>query len=140
MPKETVKWGRDFATVTVRPSDKQSGYTYELGAEEAQKGIQSDELKESDVEFSNKPRLDVLWQRPIDAMSLPVGEEPRGSVQILLGLNPTDMANRIRHIEQHPEDLESFSLIFTEPLTRYEINNLIRTLKRARDAAYGSDE
>ena len=140
MPKETVKWGRDFATVTVRPSDKQSGYTYELSAEEAQSRIAGDELRKADVEFSNKPRLDVLWQRPIDKLSLPIGEDPQGSVQILLGLNPTDMKNRIRHLEEHPEDLESFSLIFTEPLTRYEINNLIRTLKRARDAAHGSDE
>lgn len=140
MPRETVHWGRDFATVTVPPTKDQGGYTYEMGAEEAQSRIAGDQLDRANVEFSNKPRLDLLWQRPIDRLSLPIGEEPKGSVQVSLVLNQTYMQHVIDHIVAHPEDREAFSIFYTEPLSRHEINNMIRTLKRARDAAYGSDE
>lgn len=35
---------------------------------------------------------------------------------------------------------ESHVSLYTEALSRAEINHMIRTLRRARDAAYGSDE
>ena len=140
MPRETIHYGRDFANVKVRATDDLSGYTYELNAGEAHVRVASDELKRADVEFSNKPHLHLEWQRPVDALALPVGEEPKGSVQVSISLNPTEMKHVIDHIAEHPEDLEAFSIFRTESLTRYEINNLIRTLKRARDAAYGGDE
>lgn len=140
MPRETVHYGRDYAIITVRPTKDQSGWMYDMSAEEAKKSIATGELDKADVRFSNKPHLDVLWSRPIDQLSLPVGEEPRGAVQVQIGLNPTEMQSRIDHIAEHPEDLEAFSVFFTESLSRHQINHLIRTLKRARDAAYGSDE
>ena len=55
-------------------------------------------------------------------------------------MSPQSMQARIDHIADHPEDLEHYAAVFTEPLTRPQINHLIRTLKRARDAAYGTDE
>lgn len=140
MPKEIIKYGRDYATVTVHGTKETGGYSYELGAEEAHKGIAGGGLARPDVEFSNKPAIHLHWQRPIDRMSLPAGEEPKGSVQLSLSLNPTDTQRLITHIAEHPEDLEPFSTFYTEPLTRHEINEAIRNLKRARDAAYGADE
>lgn len=140
MPRETVHYGRDYATVTVHPSKGHDGYTYEMRAEDAKLATLNGELDKADVRFSNKPHLDVLWNRPLDRLSLPAGEDPSGSVQVQIGLNPTEMQSRIDHIAEHPEDLEAFSLFFTESLSRHQINHLIRTLKRARDAAYGADE
>lgn len=38
------------------------------------------------------------------------------------------------------EPLDELSQLFTPVLERHEINKLIHTLRRARDAAYGRDE
>jgi len=140
MPRETVHHGRGFATITVTDTDDRPGWTYEVPDHEAHSMIAADQLDKSLVEFNNKPRLDVVWQRPLDGLSLPPGEDPSGAVQVEIILNPTDMRHRIDHVAAYPEDLEAFARFFTEPLTRHQINHLIRTLKRARDAAYGADE
>lgn len=140
MPRETIQYGRDFAKVTVPPSETHSGYEYELDARTAKAKLESGELHKSNVRFDAKPHLDILWSRPISHMSLPAGEEPNGSVQVQITMSPATMQDRINHIAAHPEDLEHFANVFTEPLTRSQINQMIRHLKRARDAAYGTDE
>lgn len=140
MPRETVHYGRDYAIVTVHPTKDQSGFYYETTPEQAKASVATGALKTADVRYDTKPHLDVLWSRPIDLMALPVGEDPRGSVQVQIALSPSEMQSRIDHIAEHPDDLEGFSFIFTESLSRHQINHMIRTLKRARDAAYGSDE
>lgn len=140
MPKETIQYGRDYARVTVPAGEHQSGYEYELDATQAAK-LRADGTRPGyEYVFSTKPHLDLLWQRPTDPNLLPVGEESNGSVQVSIGLAPQDMQWRIDHLKNHPEDLEDFSRVYTERLTRQQINHFIRTLKRARDAAYGADE
>jgi len=69
---------------------------------------------------SAMPSLDVSWSR-----------EPTGWVQIGIDA-PTDfLAGIIR---------DGATSVWTDVLDRREINHMIRTLRRARDAAYGSDE
>lgn len=142
MPRETIHYGRRFAIVTVPPSKDHGGYQYEISDRDAIQQIedQNHPLNADDVVFDSKPDLEVVWSRPIDKQSLPAGEEGTGSVQVQIRLTPEDMQSRINHISEHPEDLADFAQVFTESLTRRQINDMIRTLKRARDAAYGADE
>lgn len=134
MPRETIHYGREYARVSVPETDGRGAYEYELEAHEAKA-----REAEGHVTFSTKPHLDLLWQRPSD-IGQALGEEPNGSVQVSISLTPQDMQWRINRLQGHPEDLEDFSTFYTERLTRSQINHFIRTLKRARDAAYGSDE
>lgn len=140
MPRETIKWGRDFAIHKVPASKDTPSYEYEVTAEAAHAHRQDGTWTADELVFDTKPHLDLVWSRPIDNLSLPLGEEAHGAVQVEIILSPADMQRRIDHISAHPEDLEAFSQFFTEPLTRGEINQFIRHLKRARDAAYGADE
>jgi hypothetical protein len=141
MPRETIHHGREFAIVTVPAAKDREEYWYEDDAARARLAIDEGKLDAANVVFDNKPQLDVLWSRPIDLLSLPIGEEPRGSVQIQVSLTDAEAQRRLDHVMKHPEDLgEMLAVTFTESLTRYELNQMIKVLKRARDAAYGSDE
>lgn len=73
-----------------------------------------------------EPSLDVYWNRD--------GEW----VQVAIDA-PTDWWDRFWKDKQENK-LITASSVFVEALSRQEINHMIRTLRRARDAAYGSDE
>lgn len=76
------------------------------------------------VEHQEQPSLDVSWNR--DA----------GWVQVSIHA-PRDFWERL-YKDRDPDE-QSFAA-FTDALSRHEINHLIATLRRARDAAYGKDE
>lgn len=44
-----------------------------------------------------------------------------------------------RHSADELSDRVEPATVWSEPLTRYQINDLIRTLRRARDAVFGAD-
>lgn len=71
------------------------------------------------------PSLDVTWR----------GEN--GWVQIGIEA-PSDWWDRFEESRKSAE--QSHFGVYTEVLTRDEINDMIRTLRRARNAVYGSDE
>lgn len=70
--------------------------------------------------------MDVTWNR--DA----------GWVQMSLDIPRKKWEENYQFIAQ--ETSISSRALYTDILTRTEINNLIKTLRRARDAAYGADE
>lgn len=72
------------------------------------------------------PSLDVTWNRD------------GGWVQLGFYAPRLWWSDFLESYEGSPEQ-HSFSA-WTEVLDRREINHMIRTLRRARDAAYGSDE
>lgn len=76
----------------------------------------------SSVENRQNPDLNLNWNRDGEWVQLAVTVDRRYLEDLLLG----PVADRVS--------------IPTEVLTRQQINHLIRTLRRARDAAYGSDE
>jgi hypothetical protein len=91
------------------------------------------------------PRLHVNWLR--------VDDFGAGHVQLSLEAHPQDIlgrANDARAILDKlapaaPGEMQTLSadtsiFQYTPTLTRDEINKLIRVLRRARDAVYGSDE
>jgi len=78
----------------------------------------------------HEPSLHVHWDR----------QEARraGHVQVSLDLDRFDVLRTAAEVEQ--DGAITKRGIFTGALDRAELNHLIRTLKRARDAAYGKDE
>jgi hypothetical protein len=79
-----------------------------------------------------EPSLKVHWTRQHDEV---LGA---GNVQISLDVDRLDLLRSAREVEQ--DDAITKRGIYTGSLDRAELNHLIRTLKRARDAAYGKDE
>jgi hypothetical protein len=77
--------------------------------------------------------LDISWSRPDEN-----GDTTPGNVQIGMSFSPEEL----RRLSQPYSD-GSFPFVratYTEPLSRDQLNLMIRTLRRARDAAYGADE
>jgi hypothetical protein len=73
-----------------------------------------------------EPSLDISWGREA------------GYVQVSIDFTREQWLEVAKELEEHPGTIKK--AIHTMPLTRYEINNAIKTLRRARDAAYGKDE
>lgn len=82
----------------------------------------SEDGRSGEVEHRQNPDVNVNWNRDGEWVQLAVTVDRRYLEDLLLG----PVADRVS--------------IPTEVLTRQQINHLIRTLRRARDAAYGSDE
>ena len=76
------------------------------------------------------PQLTVHWQR--EAADGP------GVVELSLDCPRAYLEYQARTLDAAPE-LDSLR-VFLSPVSRADINGLIRTLRRARDAAYGRDE
>ncbi len=93
-----------------------------------------------------EPRLHVNW--------LKVDDFGAGHVQISVEVHPQDVISRadqaaeiLTRMTTVPETAEIQTLSadmsifqYTPPLSRDEINKLIRVLRRARDAVFGGDE
>lgn len=126
MPKERIKHARTFATW-------QADSASVPGSEEIPGGLVSREMLPGDS-FANLPSdakitedtsLDVSWNRDAEW------------VQISIEMTPDKWAELAENASG--DGIEHYS-IYTDVLSRSEINKMIRTLRRARDAAYGVDE
>lgn len=84
---------------------------------------------------TREPNVEVVWTRQGENPR-PAYEDPEGWVQIGLDIDKVDLEDRLRY----DDDSISARTFYTDKLTRHQINEMIRTLKRARNAAYGSDE
>ncbi len=84
---------------------------------------------------TREPNVEVVWSRMEENVT-PVNEDPQGWVQIGIDLDKVDLSDRMRY----DDDSVVAKTFYTDKLTRHQINDLIRTLKRARNAAYGIDE
>ena len=73
------------------------------------------------------PALDIEWMR-----------EPTGRVQVAIDMARETWIINAKSVNEDPS--VAARAIYTESLTRQEINHMIKTLRRARDAAYGADE
>lgn len=134
MPRETISHGKPIYYV-LHKSDLPGGAEWE----EEYDATSFPEGK--DVEGhtpSRYPDLEVLWSRAGDSEHLPVGEEAQGWVQIGLDMPRAEWERSFKEFERSPDLLAR--AVFSQSLTRGQINHMIRTLKRARDAAFGADE
>jgi hypothetical protein len=80
------------------------------------------------------PAIHVHWRRP-EGPDYSV-DSVKAGVQVSLEMPVGFLKNRAERLDE----AVITTSIFTDDLSRREINHLIRTLRRARDAAYGSDE
>lgn len=72
------------------------------------------------------PSMDIDWNRD------------HGYVQVSIDMPRETWIERAKSIEDDSQIIKS--AVYTNTLTRKEINHMIRTLRRARDAAFGRDE
>lgn len=120
MPRERVKHGKQF--VLEPEKDVAPGETPSLAGKPYFPG---EKIPEGSI-LREESSLDVAWNRE------------SGWVQIGIDA-PRDWWERfIESYKNSPEQI-SFSA-WIDVLDRSEINHLIRTLRRARDTAYGADE
>lgn len=116
MPKETVHHGTKYAEI---PNG--NGITIEV--------IPLDGLSSPmppGTVITEDPSLEVAWTRDMAHVQVAIDMPRELWIQIAQDLSTDDRVSR--------------KAIYTGVLTRQEINHTIRTLRRARDAAYGSDE
>lgn len=136
MPRERVKHGKQYATWSAdpkapTPKDALEHPTPE-GPEEVSYAILSKEFHPGDPEvpsgatITEDVSLDVNWNREA------------GWVQVSMSV-PID---KWEDINKGREDLSNppHVSVYTDTWTRQEINATIKTLRRARDAAFGADE
>jgi len=89
------------------------------------------------IQLTRHPNLEVVWVRPEERPPVARGEDLEGHVQIGIDLDIVDLEDRMRYDKLDGVTAKTF---YTNRLTRAQINELIRTLKRARTAAFGADE
>lgn len=142
MPKEVVHWGKQYVlrhhpkTDTIGEYWEQEPFNGVPGSFDPNTpGPSLEEYLGETGRLTREPNLEVVWVRPEDRSPAPRGEDQEGHVQIGIDLDMVDMEDRLRYT-----DGDSAHTFYTDRLTRGQINNLIRVLKRARNAAFGSDE
>ncbi len=80
-------------------------------------------LESTDV-LTQDQSLDISWHRD-------------GWVQVAMAIPKEKWDRIVQQFTDYPDDEPN---IYTDVLSRQEINNMIKTLRRARDQAYGADE
>jgi len=118
MPKERIKHATQYATWEAEGNDEYPGAQLSKALEPGEKAPVGSTITE-DVS------LDVSWNRDAEW------------VQVAIEMTP-EKWKELSDIAQG-DGIDHYS-IYTDVLSRTEINKMIRTLRRARDAAYGADE
>lgn len=80
---------------------------------------------------TEEPSLDVTWQRDS-------ANEGIGWVQVSIDMPRDKWFSNIKELEADASIIGR--AIYTETLSRDELNKMIRVLRRARDQAFGADE
>lgn len=134
MPRETVHWGKRYLIVEHPETEDHSGFWEEYPYEGHQTDGKGNVLPfPPNTSLAQAPSVEVIWAKP-ESFG-PLMEDPEGWVNIALRVDQNDFD----HNRDLSEDKESFRVI-TRSLTRRQINDMIKVLKRARDAAFGEDE
>lgn len=135
MPRETVHWGKKYLIVEHPETEDHSGYWSEYPYEGRQTDSKGVVLPfPPGTSYAQSPSVEVVWAKP-EGFNTPLGEDAEGWVNLAFRVNNNDF----EHNRDLSEDTDEFR-IFTRSLTRRQINDTIKTLKRARDAAFGEDE
>jgi hypothetical protein len=135
MPKETVQWGSPFIA---KPGEDGTWFSFDTTpySEVTDLGTGQTESLPEGVIVSRENHLDLVWSRAGEYGARPRGEDPEGSVQLVLDVDSAEFKNL--YLRQETSDASV--RVYSKKLTRHQINTLIKLLKRSRDAAYGADE
>ena len=142
MPKEVIHWGKQYILQHYPESENTSEFWSQEPFNGIPQALDSTDPAQTLVEFlgetkrlTREPNLEVVWVRPEDRAPVARGEDAEGHVQIGIDIDMVDMEDRMRY-----SDGVLAHTFYTDRLTRAQINQLIRVLKRARTAAFGADE
>lgn len=127
MPRERIQHGKLYVednTIESTPIISGTGEDTGLRAHALREYRPGEELEVGN-KITEMPSLDITWRG-----------DP-GWVQVSIEA-PSDWWDRFE--ESRKESDQSHYGVFTDVLTRDEINKMIRTLRRARNAVFGSDE
>ncbi len=135
MPRETIKHPKPFLRVQHKETEDTSSWWEALPFE----GYQVDDKGRTlplppNTALAFHDSVEIGWSRPAPD-NLPVGEEASGSVNVSISYDVFDVQEMLR-----VSDSDVTQVTLSSGLTRSQINAMIRTLKRARDAAFGADE
>lgn len=120
MPRERVHHGKLYVEIDLqKTSDQPQGV-------EIREYDPNDKSIPKDAKVSEEPSLDVTWSRD------------QGYVQVSIDMSREQWLTNTKQLEDDPNVIKR--AIYTDGLSRQEINHLIRTLRRARDSAFGADE
>jgi len=120
VPRERIHHGKLVAKWEATGTSEFPGAIMEATYDPDSKDIPKDAF------ITVRPSLDVTWTR--------AGEWVQVSIDV-----PVPLLHELVSDCGHNPEIISINVV-TDILTRSEINNMIRTLRRARDAVYGSDE
>lgn len=129
MPRERIQHGVTYVIEQEGATEATDVYGEPIGLKAHRaRPYQPGEILAEGETLEEQPSVDVTWRR-----------EPEGAGWVQVSIEaPTDWWGRFN---KSYEDVEvSHWGVFSEVMTRQEINHMIRTLRRARDAAYGADE
>jgi len=129
MPNEVVHWGHQYTVKHHPETENVGGWDEEIPFKGYPEGTVPPTVHRT-------PKLSVHWSRPEDFGAVAYDEDPEGHVQIGMDIS----AREIELAAKSVKDGSSFHGFFTDSLSRYQINHLIKILKRARDSAKGADE
>jgi hypothetical protein len=134
MPRERLKHGKQYATWSANPDDPRPGDASEVPTSEddPQYAILTKEFHPGDptipsgATITEETSLDIKWNRDV------------GWVQMCMVVPREKWMSMVDEVKEH-ENAQSLS-VYVDTLSRHEINTMIKTLRRARDAAFGADE
>ena len=130
MPSETIHWGKQYTVVTHPETEHTGGWDEEV---DYKGSIEGEPLPV----VHRTPSIAIHWTRPGDHAPVEYTEDPEGHVQITLDVSAREILLAAESVTKYGATSHGF---FTDSLSRYQINKLIKILKRARDAAKGVDE
>jgi hypothetical protein len=125
MPKERVKHGQMYVEGPISEEDSSS---QEVPTGKWRKPYQLGDIQPEGTALLQDPSLDVTWNRA-------------GWVQVSIEMDRAkwlQMAQEL--VDEGEQPYTVFRAMYTDVLTRTEINNMIKVLRKARDQAYGADE
>ena len=64
---------------------------------------------------------------------------PDAQAQLSVQFNVAELAEHLKQL-QHDSPTDMRSIIYSEPLTRHELQRLVKDGRQARDAVFGADE
>lgn len=127
MPKERVHHGKLYVSIPMElesddssPTPRMTEYTEYRPGEKLPEG----------ATLIEEPSLEVTWTRSSDMLG--------GWVQVSIDMPREKWLENAKTLEEDPNVVAR--AMYTDSLSRQEINNMIKVLRRARDAAYGADE
>lgn len=137
MPRETVFRGKKSVWVEHPQDGTTHAWTEHLEYKYPVLNPGDTDFKDQNPEGSiivNGPELEVSWSKPGEWTP----EDEDGFVQVSINVDRNEILRIAKELEENPTI--TMSAFYTSGIPRTKLNELVRVVKRARNAAFGTDE